>query len=1595
MQSFWVGVAFLGILLGTHQELQASHAMGADLTYQCLGNNQYRVRLTVYRDCRGANLNSYQPILISSPSCGIPAYSVQANLVTFQEITPVCPAQQGLSTCIDPTFPLPGVEEYIYEALITLPQACRDWTFGWHICCRNYAITNSVVTTATRMYIEATLNNLDAPCNSSPTFSNKPVPYLCNGEPYEFNNGAVDPDGDSLVFELADPLDFQLGNTPTVPYQAGFNSSYPIATSPPNSFNFDPSSGQISFTPSGLQQAIVSILVKEYRNGILIGTTRRDLQIVVITCLNQNPIVNPPTNIQGGILTGNTFSVCAGSTLSFDIVGLDPDITNALSVNSTISTSLPGVNFTVTGSNPATASVSWPTTLSDTGSYFFTINFADNGCPFIGQQSVGFNIIVSRGEILPPQDILICPSTTDTMDLLATTPDNGGTYTWSPPTGIINTAGRTARIVLPQSKSATYQVTYEEAGACPILETINVQPEAEITLGVDSVSICAGDSAQLSANFQINGAPVPFSIVWDPQSTVFPANSPNPKASPASDQTYTVTATTLSCSYTAEVEVFVDNTPILDPLPNQTICSGDTLQLMASGLNLDNATFSWTPVLGLSDPSIQNPLAFPTTTRTYNVVASNQCGVDGSQVAITVRPPLSVNLAVDNIACNGANDGSILATTIGGGGNPQFSWAPTGSTTPSITNLAPGTYTVTVTDDANCTDSASATIVEPAPISASVNTLTNVTCNGGNNGEITVAVSGGTSPYEYSIDGSTFFNTPTFSNLGAGTYNITVRDANDCETVLGAVTIAQPPTPVVITATDTVNTFCTQPTGGFTVTASGGTGPYTFIVDTALQIVQNNGVFTGLQPGTYRVTVQDANGCEDFIDIPISIIGDPVAAIDSLQDASCFGVNDGAARVRISSGLPPYRIQLDGGSTGFTQDTFYQNLSPGYHVAQVLDNNACKYALVFFIDQPDSLFGGVGNQRDVQCNGGNDGVAQVFAQGGTPPYRYAFNGGTPGVDSLFVGITAGNYDIELIDDNNCRDTFPLIITEPAPLTGAANVQDITCAGEADGVITFVPSGGTSPYRYSLSGGPFVNDTSFTGLLAGNYALAIQDANNCVFNFSATIVEPDSLTVSISNTVNASCFGAADGQVLLSAFGGTAPYEFSTDLDTFTTLTTLSGLSSGVFPVFVRDANGCLAETEAIITEPEPLIGLIEPEDISCFGANDGMATTLLEGGTPNYSYIWSTGDTSANVSNLPPGEHVVNIRDANGCEIALSTEIIEPPRLFFDSTMTEDVTCFGGSDGLAFATATGGRPPLLYNWSNGVQDSVLREISAGEYIISVEDTNGCVIMDTLIVEEPPQIMIDIIDQRNPFCGLANGSLTVQASGGTPSYTYLWDTNPVQNGPTADNLLGGPTAPAYTVLVTDSLGCSNSLTLQLPLDGEPEAAFTTDFFPADSFLIDNDGVQFINQSTGASSYFWDFGDGGLSDEENPVHVYPEAGTYTVTLIAYDPRFLCPDTADLTFTLIPPGAIYVPNAFSPNNDGHNDFFLAKGVGVRTVVIDLYDRWGVHLKRLEGLEVGWNGTNKNGNPVQEGVYVYVVHAVLNDGREFDKVGTVTLFR
>lgn len=1597
---------------------QASHVAAAEFTYECVDStqNQFLIRLTAYSDCDAlpVTLDSVAQLFwYESASCGVSRTFDSLYFVQRQEITNLCPTATGATTCDGGVFL--GVNEYVYEAVITLPQACSDWVFGWALAARNPATTNTNVSPTTNIYIESTLNNLDFPCNNSVDFFDVPMYYICAGQPAQLNLGGQDPDGDSLAYELITPQDYTFisGQPSNLGYISPSSPSYPITTNPPFSLAFNNTTGQLTFTPASAQRSILAVRVTEYRDGQVVGTTIRDITVVVLPCNNQGPVLNPPFNVQpNNALSGNTFAVCVGQTLSFEITGFDPD-GGDIFVETNLGTVIPAATTTVDtiGSN-FFISFSWPTTIADVGVYYFNVRAYDDDCPYIGEASIGYRIVVNQGQLFPPQDIAICPSNTTPF---AIGPDptlvaNSGPYDsirWIPSLQLSDSTVVDPLFDPAQGDSADYLVILYPSGAgnCAITQPVRIRPDDFIALQDDTVDICFGDTVELDARLNSGGT---ATWEWSPGTALSDSADTDPLAFPDTTTLYTVTATTaLNCTYQATALVNVIQIPTLDPISDQLLCNGDTLTVAVQGQNLDGLNPNWTPVSYLSDTNSFTVQVWPNDTVTYTVSVGNICGSDAESFDVQAVPQLSLNFNVQDVLCAGETSGEIQVIPLGGAQSGlTYDWSPQVSTSDLATGLAAGTYQIEVTDAAACFDSVTLVVDEPTPLLAQVDSVQDAACFGENNGSISLSATGGTAPYQFALNGPPFVLNQTFNNLFAGTYDVLVRDANGCiDNTLQAV-VQQPNQPVDLQVTSVTNANCNSPVGAIQVTGSGGTPAYSWLLNGS----PDTPPFTSLLPGNYLIELTDVNGCDTSQNVVIVQVSDPRMDLLVEDDPTCFGDSTGSASITVADGQGPYLIQgITGGlpTTSLPQpDTItYDNLPSGYYEVLLTDSNGCAFSLNFELEDPDSLYGDVLLIQVPLCSYTADGVALIQGVGGTQPYQYGLNSSPLGSDSVFTGLAASTpYTLILEDSLGCRIEQTVSIQGPPPLNVQPTIDPVNCPGGADGEISLSVSGGRPVYEYSIDNVPFGNpspfgdDSVFINLLAGTYQVGVQDDNGCLDSVEVTVTEPSPLSVSPIAITDVDCFGAASGAIDVTGSGGTAPYQFATNLGGFsppitTPPFTIGGLREGSYIVIMRDANGCTVDSVVNVAQPARLTGSIVGQPVQCHGDSNGVANVTPQGGIPPYQYFWSNGAITQQVFNLPPGANSVRLTDANGCEFGLSTEISEPPDMQFDTTNKVDASCFGLEDGELLVSASGGTDTLTYLWSNGSTDTA-QVVGAGIYDITVTDANNCVIQDTLEINQPPEIIIEVLATRDASCGAPTGEIEVDAVGGFGDFTYRWNTEPPQAGRQATGLFGGP-GNVYTVQVVDSAGCENSLDVTVGVIGEPIADFGHSFEPLDSVLFPEEGVQFINRSENGRNYLWTFGDGGLSNEEHPAHRFPEPGTYTIQLIVIDEGFACPDTTERTLVLLPPGAIYVPNVFTPNNDAHNQGWRPRGVGVVWVESRIYTRWGRLITTLNSMDEQWYGEMPDGSEAQEGVYTFVVRAVLNDGQTFQQAGTVTLVR
>ncbi|MBP6334855.1 MAG: hypothetical protein KA444_05225 [Bacteroidia bacterium] len=382
---FYIFYFILLTLFFQVEKMNASHAMGAELTYECLGGNQYRLTYAFYRDCSGipappsVNVNYTSSCFAGSTVNLVPTISSPTQLLlTCPSATTTC--NGGVHT---------GIEEWIYQAIVTLPGPCSDWNFSYAECCRNASITTVPNISSYELYVFSLLNNVAGDCNNSTVFNTRPVPLACVGVPFCFNNGAYDPDGDSISYQLITPL--SVAATP-ITYDASYSASSPVLSNPPTTFSS--LTGDFCLVPTQADVSVFAVLVSEYRNGVLIGQVERDIQIEVSQCTNAIPNM---TGIDGTFSSDAVF--CAGESKSFEFYSVDGDASQTTGLSWDFG--IPGAQFTTSGGQRDTATFSWTPSHAQVSStpYCFTATVTDNNCPYLGVRTRQFCITVADSTV--------------------------------------------------------------------------------------------------------------------------------------------------------------------------------------------------------------------------------------------------------------------------------------------------------------------------------------------------------------------------------------------------------------------------------------------------------------------------------------------------------------------------------------------------------------------------------------------------------------------------------------------------------------------------------------------------------------------------------------------------------------------------------------------------------------------------------------------------------------------------------------------------------------------------------------------------------------------------------------------------------------------------------------------------------------------------------------------------------------------------------------------------------------------------------------------------------------------------------------------
>lgn len=647
---------------------------------------------------------------------------------------------------------------------------------------------------------------------------------------------------------------------------------------------------------------------------------------------------------------------------------------------------------------------------------------------------------------------------------------------------------------------------------------------------------------------------------------------------------------------------------------------------------------------------------------------------------------------------------------------------------------------------------------------------------------------------------------------------------------------------------------------------------------------------------------------------------------------TCNGAADGTATANVSGGCAPYTFAWSSGQSTQTAT----GLDAGEHVVIVVDANGTLVSDTIELTQPEPLvtdsltsptyIGGA----NISCAGMADGSININVLGGSDCQNYSYawvgpDGFTSNSEDL-SGLEAGTYSVTVTDVNGCTLVNGIEITEPAPIDLQAfpntyNGFNVTCFGEDNGAINLEVSGGTAGYVYDWSNDDVEQDID--SLTAGIYNVLVTDTNGCEATLSVDLTEPTQIAIVPTDTIPVSCNGALTGQFTVQASGGVPTYSYlwsNGDMDP-----TLNGVGAGTYSVVATDQNGCQDSIQLEMLEPTAIdVVVLDVVDATCFGYDDGSATISASGGTPPFLYGWSpTLQNTPTATDLSAGNHIYTVTDANGCMNSDTVVVSEPDQIIL--VTSNDTTICPGTVVPLTVEASGGGGTYLITWDNGegfgTSYDPYIEQTTNIPVVAI-DQNGCEsVPNSVIVTTFSPVSASfgstVVDQcTQPFqVDFTNSS--------TNASSYSWTFG---NGDNSTQFLPSTaydSAGTYlvTLVAESSDGCLDSVTNPVNIQGLPEAAFS---------IPNPDGcypifVGFFSQSSGASSYFWQFGDGETSTDSNPYHFYEEPGAYTVTLIITN-QFGCMDTLSIDSAVVAfpqPTAAFIPIQTAAENGREFNF------------------------------------------------------------------------
>ncbi|HEY8404029.1 MAG TPA: choice-of-anchor L domain-containing protein [Flavobacteriales bacterium] len=1110
-----------------------------------------------------------------------------------------------------------------------------------------------------------------------------------------------------------------------------------------------------------------------------------------------------------------------------------------------------------------------------------------------------------------------------------------------------------------------------------------IHDNIDVAVQAQETSICVGQCVELTGSSSL-GALADFTWsagVSDPNSLVV-------EVCPTETTTYTLTATIGACQAADSVTIDVSSISVV--LNGQDVyCSAGNTGSITPTVNggVGPYSYSWTGPNGFtSTDEILTGLAqgeYCVTVEDANGCIAQSCITLIETNVLNAFATFS-SFVCYPISCAGACDGEI-ALSVTGGVNPyNFSWTgPNGfsSNSMNLTGLCAGEYQLEITDDAGCVFTNVYTLEEPTPLVIDVVGTVHLLCTGSETGSASVTTNGGCSPYIYTWSHDAAVTGPNATNLGSGTYDVSVTDQNGC-TNDGTVTITiNDPIDPVTAIIEEVSVYpggygvsCPGAEDGYiNISTTGGTAPYSVVWSFA----SNNAIFSTDEDladapcGEYNMLVIDANNCTYSQNFIITCV--PAITINYTAVPNPCGTPEGGLGeidVTVSGGHAGTYTFSWSGPDGFTSnDEDLTGLNSGTYTLTVMDAESCSSQIQIEVGQND-MFTVTSAVTDVTCNNACDGSISIDIQ---PEGDYTIqwtgpNGFTSSETSL-TDLCAGTYSVS-VASVDCQETFTYTINEPLALVIETTPTHPTCFGQNNGSIDAEVHNGSGDYTYTWTSSdctpPYEgsNSQNIGSLFGCDYHLEIVDnVTGCTASTTVSLVAPQVMSIVVETTnyfggYNISCAGASDGQISVFVTGGTpdcttfapdcyfydwvsAPCATSNPADygNNPNASQLTNLPAGVYGVLVTDANGCLATTCIPLTEPDPIDSDPIIDHIDC-GETTGSITPNITGGSSNYtSFQWTQGNIGNNAPNastltgLAAGTYTLVVTDSFGCEESFDFTINQTPTPVLSLVDYNNITCNASCNGSIVVTANSGTAPYsitigddVYTINNDNDQLTIQDLCAGVYTIALADANDCNAQVSVTLTEPQPLTLNlnaIIQEAGQTYHLqckddTNGAIAAVVSGGTGSYTFEW-TDSDSNVLSANDTLTQVGAGTYCVKVTDENGCEITDCFEIT---EPEEALEStavisvynEVYNVSCFGA-TDGSIDITPTGGVGDYTYQWeGAGTIDGQQDQSNL--AAGSYALVIV--DENFC---QLPFVFELVQPSDIVLDPQVSLFDGGYN--------------------------------------------------------------------------